>query len=288
MVIKGFESTQGLLSLPEYVAPGFTEDPSGRKIFSEDIGNGERFYYEISSTVQMREVARGASVTTILDVLAGDFVDWAVKQAIAAIWREKPRSLKACQELGVHAYRDAVEYHSEVGTRLHNLTHLPKQELYDTSSELTFLLENKEIAEMVQTAVSSWIEFTNDAGEIIWVDREQRMLCLGPWGWFGGKYDCYWEMDDGRRVIVDLKTSRYLYPKYYYQVAAYGHAFRNGRGGGLIPWHERRVDGLWLLRLNKYWQSYQLKEADPREDLECFYAAHRLYLRHQKHMDAAF
>ena len=234
------------------------------KIWAETLEN-ERFYYDAA-----RPQYRGPSVTTILGIVdKGDFIDWAVKQAIANIWKSPPSSLKGAQEIGMEAWKGAANMHARVGTKVHDLLPL---NVRDAALALggSFVEEEEK---MILQAMTSWYTFKEQLGEFKWVAREQPILYQGPEGLHGGTYDGVWELDDGREVIVEFKTSRMLYPVYYYQVAAYRRGYESA--------HNVELNDAWLIRLNKYFTGSEIKNVGRRE-VDNFDAAHRLYNSHQR------
>ena len=212
------------------------------------------------------------SVTTILDIIGKDgFMDWAVRTAVKAVvehlheeWDTqfaktlKRSVLTDLQKMGIQAFNDVKSYHGEVGTYVHKAI--------EDNREPTDVIDA-----LIETAWSSWKAFERDWNvnhdDILF---EQLLLGRGPMGYYGGTLDCVWERPNGTRVLIDLKTTRMIYPVYSAQVAAYTRAWQQ-------TYPDKPIDQIIILRLGKYFETYEVKEVNYEVGRNIFDSAHYIY-----------
>lgn len=174
--------------------------------------------------------------------------------------------------------KDADEIRDEAGRRgsvVHKLT-----ELYDAGEEVNLVNPNGSI----DYKLNEWamferyvdfrkrFSFTTDCIELNIISKE-----LG----YAGTLDRVITMD-GKKILLDIKTSNAIYPSYWLQLAAYRSLLLNSLG--------QRVDSVAILWLNAKtrtegkkgdiqgigWQL--ITKEDTSKDLDLFNATHQLWI----------
>ena len=97
-----------------------------------------------------------------------------------------------------------------------------------------------EQVDQAENAVLSFFEWERQTGATMETVEIEMPLVSGRF-LYGGTIDWYGDID-GRRWLVDIKTSKALYPEHVYQVAAYHR---------LLLEHGMPVDGVRLLRVGR-------------------------------------
>ena len=174
--------------------------------------------------------------------------------------------------------KDADEIRDEAGRRgsvVHKLT-----EIYDAGEEVCLVNPNGSIDYKLNewAMFERYVEFrkrfsfTTDCIELNIISKE-----LG----YAGTLDRVINMD-GKKILLDIKTSNAIYPSYWLQLAAYRSLLLNSLG--------HRVDSVAILWLNSKtrtegkkgdiqgigWQL--ITKEDTSKDLELFKATHQLWI----------
>jgi hypothetical protein len=174
--------------------------------------------------------------------------------------------------------KDADEIRDEAGRRgsvVHKLT-----EMYDAGEEVNLVNPNGSIDYKLNewAMFERYVEFrkrfnfTTDCIELNIISKE-----LG----YAGTLDRVITMD-GKKILLDIKTSNAIYPSYWLQLAAYRSLLLNSLG--------HRVDSVAILWLNAKtrtegkkgdiqgigWQL--ITKEDTSNDLELFNATHQLWI----------
>ena len=174
--------------------------------------------------------------------------------------------------------KDADEIRDEAGRRgsvVHKLT-----EMYDAGEEVNLVNPNGSIDYKLNewAMFERYVEFrkrfsfTTDCIELNIISKE-----LG----YAGTLDRVITMD-GKKILLDIKTSNAIYPSYWLQLAAYRSLLLNSLG--------RQVDSVAILWLNAKtrtegkkgdiqgigWQL--ITKEDTSKDLDLFNATHQLWI----------
>ena len=174
--------------------------------------------------------------------------------------------------------KDADEIRDEAGRRgsvVHKLT-----EMYDVGDEVNLVNPNGSIDYKLNewAMFERYVEFrrrfnfTTDCIELNIISKE-----LG----YAGTLDRVITMD-GKKILLDIKTSNAIYPSYWLQLAAYRSLLLNSLG--------KQVDSVAILWLNAKtrtegkkgdiqgigWQL--ITKEDTSKDLELFNATHQLWI----------
>ena len=165
-------------------------------------------------------------VTTVLRVISkGDgLLQWAVNLAVEAMQAGKePQDAKvAWKTKRDTAGTKGTDLHSEVESFVKACIHL------DNGNPTAGCHES--VAPFKEWAQSEKIRFTAS---------EQRVFSRDLW--LAGTYDLLLEKD-GKKFIADVKTSKAIYPSYFYQMAAY-RLMLEGMG-------VKDIEGAIVIRLN--------------------------------------
>lgn len=130
---------------------------------------------------------------------------------------------------------DIRDAYGQRGSTVHNLT-----EWYDMGQEVTLMNEGKpQYTSMEWAMFERYIEFTSRfAPEILGIEMNYVSKNLG----YGGTLDRIYKLN-GKLYLIDIKTSNYLHPHFWLQLAAYVHLFQERN-----PDH--KIDGIGILWLN--------------------------------------
>lgn len=201
------------------------------------------------------------SVTTILDCLGkGEGItNWAVKCAMDYIRANRGMGLTLDQLLNNAAinWRSVLNDAADIGSQVHGLI----QEYIATEKAE---LDNKRIE--VQRAFAAFLKWQNEHG-ITWLKSEMQVVSH-VWG-YAGTLDaiCLYE---GRRYVIDFKSSGGFWDSYRLQIAAYRLAAEEG---GEI------TEGTGILRLDKETGLPEFKDYSERyeRDRESFLKLSEFY-----------
>lgn len=195
---------------------------------------------------------RAPSVTSILSHVFGEdskyIWDKVVPEAAAVAYdlADEPRSTAI--DAAVRAHHDRMMGAADVGTRVHDLIWQDNPDLSDEDGR-------------VLTCLESWDLF-RDMNDIQHISDEEYFIGESRYGYYGGTYDGI-VMINGRKALMELKTTWKLQPKHALQTAAYAKAMG--------------VDECFTLRLGKYSPEWEMQK--PRSNAwELFEHVHGLYV----------
>lgn len=208
-------------------------DPAGR-YYTDDTG------------------VRAPSVTTILGSVFGEdgkyIREKVIPEACAITYDLRDETKSVAISEAVASWGMKMSSAAEVGSRVHDLIW---QENPDLSNDDPRVL----------TCMESWDLFKKD-NDIRLISDEQMLLGKSRYGPFGGTYDALVVLN-GRRRLMELKTSWKLGPSHALQTAAYAKAMGE--------------EECFVLRLGKYKVDWEIQI--PRDDAwTLFEAAHGLYV----------
>jgi hypothetical protein len=163
------------------------------------------------------------------------------------------------------------------GSIVHQLT-----ELFDSGEEVTLMNEQGYISyKMVEWAMfERYIEFRRRFPlEIIHTELNLVSPELG----FAGTLDRVIEMN-GRRILLDIKTSNSIYPSYWLQLAAYKELYGEPIDEVGILWlnAKTRTEGSKGAVQGAGWQL--ITKQDTSKDWEMFQCTHKLWLAENEGM----
>ena len=164
------------------------------------------------------------------------------------------------------------------GSKVHDMT-----EKYDNGLEVSLLSETGDInmSLMEWAMFERYVEFRNRFPfEVIDIER---MIVSGTLG-YAGTLDRVIEMN-GKRILVDIKTSSAIHPHYWLQLAAYenlltwAHGF-NPIDASAILWlnAKTKTDGKKGSYQGAGWQLVFMPEADEQKNKDLFKHVHALWL----------
>ena len=123
-------------------------------------------------------------------------------------------------------YKDALEQAADIGTKAH-------------SAIEHFLKENQISDNICFLGFMKWYEtITKENNNVKIIYSEKSLVC----DYFGGTLDCLIEIN-GKKYLIDFKTSNKITYKYFIQLAAYRYMLREVEN--------INVDGTIILQLNK-------------------------------------
>lgn len=161
----------------------------------------------------------------------------------------KELSKDARQE--THRQRDAA---ASIGSRVHDLIYFHADVADSTDNGY------------VHTAHQSYKKWCEDMGGFKFVKQEVPLVGETSDGFlYAGTPDAIIEVD-GRRIVVDWKTSAQIRTNHALQVAAYAKAWNASDAAS--------VDEAWVLRLSKHYEGYEHKVVD----IDTAYALFEKYL----------
>lgn len=196
--------------------------------------DGQRFY---PIEALRRDVVSVTTITGIIDKPA--LVGWAARMAVEFIQAEILDELEQ-GKLTIADLRkadvkqlvqDARNYHKQIkdeaadrGTRVHKFIEdfvaaiLLGESQDPFGSGLPVVEAGRDIAEQVERFIKWWLE--HDVRPKL---QEQKVWSVDGGG-YAGTMDAYWQVD-GKWYVIDVKTSKGLWPEHEMQLAGYYHAF---------------------------------------------------------------
>lgn len=191
-----------------------------------------------------RDGKRVASVTTILNMIA------------------KPALIHWAWKLGCDGqdYRKVRDKAANIGTIAH---YLAECHLLDTKPDLSDYAPN-EIAK-AENAFIGFLDFLKEKKvKPIWVEKP----LVSEKYRYGGTIDCYAKMGE-KLALLDLKTSKGLYPEMRLQIAAYKN---------LLDENDYKTEETYLLRIDKKDGSFHIHHLrDLTDEWEMFKLLKRIY-----------
>lgn len=159
------------------------------------------------------------------------------------------------------------------GSTVHMLT-----EKYDGGEEVSLMNENGFIGfKMSEWAqFERYIEFRSCFAFTV-IDTELNLI--SPELGFAGTLDRVIEMN-GKRILLDIKTSNAIYPSYWLQLAAYKRLYEGDIDQVAILWlnAKTRTEGAKGATQGPGWQMITRDSADEAKDWQLFQATHQLWL----------
>lgn len=135
------------------------------------------------------------------------------------------------------SYKKVLEKASNIGTQCHNSI---DKYLEDNSFEPDNIENN---ARNAYNAFLKWFNSINSVNNVKVIFHEQTLICK----YFGGTLDGLYEIN-GKKYLIDYKTSNHISYNYFLQLAAYRYMLREI--------YNIEIDGCIILQLNKYSVSY--------------------------------
>lgn len=192
------------------------------------------------------------SITTILQVIAKpQLIYWSAKVTAEALMEDPTLDLDEAIATGKRKKESA----GDVGTTIHSWA-----EAYKRGAPLT--------AESLPESIRGYGE-----GFLAWVKADQPKIFHNELEVYNDRHQIAGKTDmiamiRGKMAVVDIKTSKGIYPEYGLQLSAYRECINSM--GGDIP----GVEDLWILHL-KADGNYEFRRMD--EPFEVFLAAKRLW-----------
>jgi len=178
----------------------------------------------------------------------------------------KPQLVKWANGLGLQGI-DSTKYVDET-SRVGTLAHEMIQE-YLGGPKVDFACYTEEHRDAAENAVISFFEWEKRIGRMETLHIEMPLVSE-TWR-YGGTVDWY-GIIDGRRWLVDLKTSKGLYDEHVYQVSAYA---------ALLQENGFPVEGVRLLRVGRTedegFDDHIIDAPELEKSLVVFLAARKLY-----------
>ena len=198
------------------------------------------------------------SVTRIIDAcFPKHLTDWAAKAAADTYLDNWNSNMEVHDkyELMVNAHKKLGEEAANIGSAVHQWLRLYIDEAQP---------EEFTSPEGGEKCIEAFLEWEKTR-QIKWQDSE-RLVFFAPRSLrYAGTADALAEID-GKKFVVDFKTSKKIYKSYYLQVAAYAAALNEELG--LIG--EDRYEGM-ILRLDKETGKFQEKAFDITDSVPIFW-----------------
>lgn len=197
--------------------------------------NGQRFY-----TIEELRGRPLVSVTTITGIIdKPGLVGWSARMAVEFIQSEildqleqRKITIADLRKADVkNLVQDAKDYHKQLkeeagdrGTRVHKFIEefvaatLVGESEDPFGSGLPVVEAGRDIADQVERFIKWWLE--NDVVPIF----QEKTVWSVDGGGYAGTLDAYWRVN-GSHYIIDIKTSKGLWPEHEMQLAGYYHAF---------------------------------------------------------------
>lgn len=206
-------------------------------------------------------------VTTALGMISkGDAItQWAVNQSIDYLSSALQGELSAEDVQAIllnakYAWKAKRDEAADIGTQAHNWI-----ESY-LRGENPDWPEHENVRKSCEAAVK-WTDLHH------WETVEVEKQIYHPKYGYAGILD-WWVLIDGVPSIPDWKTSKYIYPSYHYQTAAYLKAVEYEM--------DVRIEDRWILRIDKNtgeFEDRRLRRKTLAGDFRCFNGALELYKR---------
>lgn len=136
-------------------------------------------------------------------------------------------------------YEEEREKAAFIGSCTHeSIEYYMKNSSYNLES---FEIKDIQSRNMIENAIKSyilWYDIITKENIVEIIGQEQQLVCP----WFGGTYDMIISIN-GRKYLVDFKTSNHIGYKYFLQMAAYKFMLNN--------YYNFEIDGVIILQLDK-------------------------------------
>lgn len=136
-------------------------------------------------------------------------------------------------------YEEERDKAAFIGSCTHeSIEYYMKNSSYNLES---FEIRDIQSRNMIENAIKSyilWYETITKENIVEVIGQEQQLVCP----WFGGTYDMIISIN-GRKYLVDFKTSNHIGYKYFLQMAAYKFMLNN--------YYNFEIDGVIILQLDK-------------------------------------
>ena len=198
------------------------------------------------------------SVTRILDsCFPKHLTEWAAKagaDAYLECWNQN-LEVQDRYDLIVGAYKKIGEEAANIGSRVHNWLHQ-----YITEA----IPEKFESPEGGEKCIDAFLEWEKTR-QVKWEESERLVFQAARAIRYAGTADALAEID-GKKFVIDFKTSKKIYKSYYLQVAAYAAALNDELGLD----DDNKYQGM-ILRLDKETGKFQEKAFDITESVPVFW-----------------
>ena len=233
-----------------------------KMIESTTFNSGERLYYNTEDTDNMYP-----SVTTILGMIAKPSLEkWKTRQvaeyikanyevAVAERWKSQliPMAMGALDFVRDNA--------AEIGTDAHeNL-------LFKEADRSEFARTEPQVI----ASIKGWEKFTDYFSPFIVVENELPLIGESKVGKYGGTLDLLLRRGN-RFILIDIKTSKSVYPEHALQVAAYTQAYNQLAG-------YEKVREAWIIQLYKHNDDgeFDIYKVDIPSAIKVFDSLHHVY-----------
>ena len=199
------------------------------------------------------------SVTRIIDsCFPKHLTDWAVKSGADAYLETWNHDLEVNDryELIVNAYKKIGEEAANIGSRVHSWLHQ-----YITEA----IPEKFESPAGGEKCIDAFLEWEKSK-QIKWEECERMVFQAARAIRYAGTADALAEVD-GKKFVIDFKTSKKIYKSYYLQVAAYAAALNEELGLD----EDNKYQGM-ILRLDKETGKFQEKAFDITDSVPVFWS----------------
>lgn len=214
------------------------------------------------------------SVTTVLDTLSkGEaLINWAVKQALDYV-RLKRKDYADIEALLTDAsanWRSVKDAAMDAGSETHRMI-----EAHVKGQEIPW---QQAVSQEARNSFFAFIQWEKSA-KVTWLESE-RKVCSKVHG-YAGTLDAI-ALIDGKRMVVDFKTSARIYNEYSMQIAAYKFAAEE---------EGTYTDGCGILRLDKKTGLPEWRDCSENYDrhlaaflslLKCYYLTAERRLKNNK------
>ena len=198
------------------------------------------------------------SVTRIIDsCFPKHLTEWAAKagaDAYLECWNQN-LEVQDRYDLIVGAYKKIGEEAANIGSRVHNWLHQ-----YITEA----IPEKFESPEGGEKCIDAFLEWEKTR-QVKWEESERLVFQAARAIRYAGTADALAEID-GKKFVIDFKTSKKIYKSYYLQVAAYAAALNDELGLD----DDNKYQGM-ILRLDKETGKFQEKAFDITESVPIFW-----------------
>lgn len=143
----------------------------------------------------------------------------------------------------------------EFGTAFHMARHL-----WDKGT-----LDEATLSEPLVPYLEAYKKFKKDFGFSVSIEESEKRLVSAKWG-FRGTPDL-WPIINGKRILIDTKTSTQMYPATAVQTAAYQI---------LLDEHGIKVHARWGLKIKED-ETYQIEKYEDISDRSAFLSALNLW-----------
>ena len=187
----------------------------------------------MNNEIELIETSEGHFYKTSIGVIPSvtTIISTVVRNPALEAWKERTPNWKEISTVA-----------ADIGTLTHKAI-----DMYLKEDSTNFIEAFKRGGERIEKPFLAFSEWKSNTG-FEYVDSE-----IGTWceRGYAGTIDLVGNIDD-RLYLIDLKTSRRVYPDYLLQISAYRLAYEKRSG--------QKIEGLAILRLDKTNSVYEWKE----------------------------